>query len=494
MGVVRSQAIRNTMSSYAGVALGYINLILLFPNYFTTEQFGLIQLLISIAEVYALVSAAGLANSINRFFPFYKTEDKIHNGFLTYIFLISFSGFSIATITYLLFRPIIIDAYIQKSGMFVDYFFILIPFALFTLLFNVFEVVARVIFKTSFSTFVREVGLRVLTTGGIILYITKNLSFDNFVIYYITIYFICAAAIMIQIIISQEFSFSLSFRYLQKSRLKEMLSYGGYTLISGAAMQTGLRIPALMLGAMVGLSMVGIYNLYFYIASIIYVPMRSMSRIAVAIISTAWKENDLQKIKDIYRRTSLIQIIFGTLIYIGIIINRENLFYFIKNPEYTVNFIFFPVIGLGILIDIIVGLNSEIISYSEKFRFDSLFNLILLAVSIIGNFVLIPLIGGLGAAFGFVIAYFTFNLLKWLFLYRKYDMQPFDFKQVIVLLLGGIAFLIGESIPVINNVFLDIVFRSGLVTLFYMTGVLIFRISPDLNERYSVYKGKLFKN
>jgi O-antigen/teichoic acid export membrane protein len=47
------------------------------------------------------------------------------------------------------------------------------------------------------------------------------------------------------------------------NRLKEILTYGGYTLISGAAMQTGHRVSALMLGSMVGLSMVGIYNLYF---------------------------------------------------------------------------------------------------------------------------------------------------------------------------------------------------------------------------------------
>lgn len=492
MGVIRSQSIMNSLSAYAGVAIGYINLILLFPNFFTTEQFGLIQLLISVAEVYALVSAAGLPYSITKFFPFFRSDDKIHNGFLVYVFLITFSGYCIVTILYLLFRPLIIDAYIQKSAMFIDYFFILIPFSLFTLLFHVFEVIARVIYKTGFSTFMREVGLRILTTAGIVLYIAKILSFDNFVIYYVTIYFICAASILVQIIISQEFSFRLSFRYFKMNRLKEILTYGGYTLISGAAMQTGHRVSALMLGSMVGLSMVGIYNLYFYLASIIYVPMKSMSRISVTFISSAWKENDIQKIRDIYRRTSLIQIIFGTLIYTGIIVNRENLFYFIKNPEYTINFIFFPIIGVGILIDIIAGLNSDIIGYSDKFRYDSLFNIILLAVSIAGNLILIPVLGGLGAAFAFILAYFSFNFFKWLFLYRTYNLQPIDYKQLIVLMLGGIVFLIGEYIPVISNVFLDIVFRSGAVTLVYMTGILTFKISPDLNERYDVYKRKLF--
>ena len=494
MGVIRSQSIMNSLSAYAGIAIGYINLILLFPNFFTTEQFGLIQLLISVAEVYALVSAAGLPYSITKFFPSFRSEDKVHEGFLVYVFLITFSGYCIVTISYLLFRPLIIVAYIQNSALFIDYFFILIPFSLFTLLFHVFEVIARVIYKTGFSTFMREVVLRLLTTAGIVLYIAKILSFENFVIYYVTIYFICAATILVQIIISQEFSFRLSFRHFKKKRLKEMLTYGGYTLISSAAMQTGQRVSALMLGSMVGLSMVGIYNLYYYLASIIYVPMKSMSRISVTFISCAWKENDIQKIRDIYRRTSLIQIIFGTLIYTGIIINRENLFYFIKNPEYTINFIFFPIIGVGVLIDIIAGLNSDIIGYSDKFRFDSLFNIILLAFSIAGNLILIPIMGGLGAALAFILAYFSFNFLKWLFLYRTYNLQPIDYKQLIVILLGGITFLIGEYIPVISNVFLDIVFRSGAVTLVYMAGILTFKISPDLNERYDVYKKKLFGN
>ena len=493
MGIVRNQAIKNSFFSYIGVALGYVNLILLFPNFFSTEQFGLIQLLISVAEVYALVSAVGLANSVTKFFPYYKTDDKHHNGFLTYLFLISFSGFIIASIIYLLFRPLIISAYIQKSAMFVDYYFILIPFALFSLMFNVFEATARAVFRTSFATFVREVALRVLTTAGIFLFMYKILDFHSFVIYYILIYFVCAILIFIQIIITREYSFTVSLKYFQKTKLSEILKYGGFTLISGAAMQTGLRIPALMIGSMVGLSMVGVYNLYYYVGSMIYVPMRALSRISVPVIATAWRDNDLKKINDIYRRTSLIQLILGLIIYIGVIINKHNLFYFLKNSEYVVNFIFFPIIGLGILIDVAVGLNSEIIVNSPKYKYDSVFNVVLFLVSVIANYILIPISGGIGAAMGFVLAYFSFNFLKWLFLYRKYGMQPFDYKQLIVLFLGAVVFLIGDNIPVIDNVFLDIIVRSSVVSLIYGVAILVFRISPDLNERFTVYKGKFIK-
>ncbi len=493
MGIIRNQAIKNAIFSYIGVVLGYINLILLFPNYFTTEQFGLIQLLIIIAEVYSLLSSAGLTTSVIRFFPFYKSTNKKHEGFLIYIFLITFTGFTLTSVFYLVFRSLIVSAYIQKSPLFIDYYFILIPFAFFTLIFNIFEVLIRAVLRTSFSLFVREVVLRVFTTLGIFLFIYEILDFHAFIIYYISIFFVCALLVFIQIIISREYSFKLSFKNLHLLKLIEIIKYGFYTLISGAAMQTGLRIPALMIGSMVGLSMVGIYNLYYHLASVIYIPLRAMSRIAVPIIASAWKENDLDQIKDIYKRTSLIQLIFGLLIYIGIIINKHNLFNFVKNTDYVVNFVFFIIIGFGILIDVATGLNSDIILNSPKYKFDSLFNILLLIICIVASYVLIPILGGIGATLGFVLAYLSFNFLKWLFLFKRYKMQPFSFKQIIIIICGGVVYLIGDNIPIIDNIFGDILTRSAVVTVIYITLMLIFKISPDLNERCMVYKNKLFK-
>ncbi|MFA5011635.1 MAG: polysaccharide biosynthesis C-terminal domain-containing protein [Ignavibacteria bacterium] len=491
MGIIRTQSIKNSIFSYIGVLLGYINLILLFPNYFTTEQFGLIQLLIIIAEVYSLLSAGGLTTSVIRFFPFYKSVDKQHEGFLIYVFLITFSGFTIISILYLIFRPLIVSAYIQKSSMFIDYYFILIPFAFLSLVFNIFEVLVRAVLRTSFSVFVREVVLRILTTIGIFLYIYGIINFHEFIIYYISIFLVCALLILFQIILSREYSLNVSFKNLHFFKLVEITKYGFYTLISGAAMQTGLRIPALLIGSMVGLSMVGIYNLYYHLASVIYIPLRAMSRIAVPIIATAWKENNLNQIRDIYVRTSIIQLIFGLLIYVGVIINRNNLFHFVKNSDYNVNFVFFPIIGLGILIDVATGLNSDIILNSPKYKYDSFFNVLLLIICISAGLVLIPVFGGIGAALGFVLAYLSFNFLKWLFLFRKYQMQPFSYKQIVIIICGAVIYLIGDNIPVIDNILLDIFIRSTIVTVIYFFLMLLLKISPDFNERFKFYKNRL---
>lgn len=494
MGIVRRQALANTIFSYIGVALGYLNLIILFPAYFSSEQFGLVQLIISVSVVYAYLSAIGLANTIPRFFPFFKSDDKEHQGFLAYILLIGVSGFLIFTILFLLLRPLIISAYIEKSKIFIDYYFLLIPLSLFTLLFNVFEAVARATFRTGFATLVKEVLLRLFTTIDIILFITKLITFEQFVYLYVFINGLCAVLLLVQIIFSKEFAFKINFKALSKSKFIEVLKYGGYLFLSSAAMIIGQSgADVLILGSMIGLSIVGAYTIYFRIATLIYVPMRALSKISVPIIANCWKNNDTKQIADIYKRTSLIQLIFGCLIYIGVIINKHNLFYFLKKPEYIDNFNIFYFVGIAVLIDIAVGLNSEIIVNSRKYKFDPLFNLILLFVSITLNLLLIPVLGGVGAALAAVASFFTFNFIKWLFIVSNFKMQPLDYRQLIVIGVAVVSYFIGNAIPMIHNVFLDIIVRSAIITIIYSAVIIFLKVSPDLNERYWVYKNLILK-
>ena len=494
MGIVRKQALANSFFSYIGVALGYLNLIILFPAYFTSEQFGLIGLIISVSVVYSYLSAFGLANTIPRFFPFFKTDDRKHQGFLLYIILIGTTGFLILTILFLVLRPLIISAYVEKSKMFIDYYYFLIPLSLFTLLFNVFEATARAIFRTGYATFLKEVLLRLFTTIIIILFVLKILSFEQFVYFYILINGICALLLMFQIIFSKEFVFKIEFSSFSKSKFFEILKYGSFLFLSSAAMIIGQSgADVLILGSMVGLSIVGAYTIYFRIATLIYVPMRALSKISVPIIATAWKNNDTKQIADIYKRTSLIQFIFGCLIYIGVIINKHNLFYFLKRPEYIDNFNIFYFVGIAVLIDISVGLNSEIIVNSSKYRFDPLFNIILLIVSVTVNYLLIPVLGGVGAAIAAVASFFTFNFIKWLFIVINFKMQPLDYRQLVVIAVTVVSYFIGNSIHVFYNVFIDIIVRSSVTFVIYSGTIILLKVSPDLNERYWVYKNLFFK-
>ena len=494
MGIVRKEALANSIFYYIGVALGYINLIILIPAFLTSEEYGLLSLIIYVSTIYAYLSAVGLANTIPRFFPFFKTDDKIHKGFLSYVTIIGAAGYIVITILLVLLKPVIVSAFIEKSAQFVEYYYFLIPLGLFTFLFNIFEAITRAIFKTAFATFIKETLLRLLTTVGIVLLILKVLNYHQFIYFYVFINAICAFLLLVQIFTSKEFVLRFSLKGLTKEKFKEIMKYGGYLYISSASMIIGQGgADALFLGSMIGLSVVGAYSIYTRIATLIYGPMRALSKISVPIIATSFKENNLKQISDIYKRTSLIQFIFGCLIYVGIIINKNNLFFFLKKPEYIESFSIFYFVGIAVLIDISVGLNSEIIVNSPKYKFDPLFNLILLSVSITANYLLVPILGGVGAALAAVASFFAFNFIKWLFIVVQFKMQPLDYKQLLVIGISIVTYLIGNYIPVMSNVFIDVIVRSGAATAVFAGLTILLKISPDLNERYWVYKNMIFK-
>ena len=53
MGIVKRNSITITILSYLGIVVGYVNKILLFPNFLSEEQVGLANILVSMAVMYA---------------------------------------------------------------------------------------------------------------------------------------------------------------------------------------------------------------------------------------------------------------------------------------------------------------------------------------------------------------------------------------------------------------------------------------------------------
>ena len=75
MGIVKRNSITITILSYLGIVVGYVNKILLFPNFLSEEQVGLANILVSMAVMYAQFSAMGINSTIVKFFPFFRTPD-----------------------------------------------------------------------------------------------------------------------------------------------------------------------------------------------------------------------------------------------------------------------------------------------------------------------------------------------------------------------------------------------------------------------------------
>jgi O-antigen/teichoic acid export membrane protein len=484
LGIVLKQTFKNTVISYAGLIIGYINIIILYPTYFSLAEFGLISLLMSVSFVYAQLSAFGLANTIIKFFPHFKSEDKTHQGFAVWMIVLMSIGFVFITLLYLIFKPLIDEAFIENSPIFLEYYYWIIPLSLFTLLFNVFESFARSIHQTVFSAFLKDVLFRLLTTAGIIAVALNWITFDRFVVYFVLIHGVIFVFLYLQIIISKEYKFFAFINKIERTKLREIINYGFFTLLSISSYYIALNLDRIMLGSMIGLDIVGVYQIYIFVGTVIVFPYRALGRIAVPLISDNWKNKDLEKIDTMYKKTSLMLLIISLIIYVGILVNENNLLFLLKKPEFAGTFGIFIVIGLAFVIDATGGINSDILATSDKYRVDTLFNIIFLAANVILNFVFIPVYGGVGAALATTLSFFIFNLMKWSYIKIRFKMQPFGMKHLIVLLIAGVSLLIGIYLPAISNVWLDILYRSTIVGGIYFTLVLSLKLSEDVNEKF----------
>ena len=72
-------------------------------------------------------------------------------------------------------------------------------------------------------------------------------------------------------------------------------------------------------------------------------------------------------------------------------------------------------------------------------------------------------------------------------------MQPIDYKQLLIIIVAAISFIIGYNIPTVKNIYLDIIVRSSITTIIFFAMILVMKVSDDINERYIVYKNYLLK-
>mgnify|MGYP002622620845 CR=1 FL=1 len=486
MGVVRNQATFNTIISFAGLFLGALNILFLYRIYFTLEEFGLVNLLVSITLVFSQISALGTVNTIIRFFPFFETKDNIHHGFVNWVTLISLIGFALLTLFYILFRPAIESAFIENSPIYIEYYYVIIPLAGFTLLFNLFEAIARAIHRTVYSAFLKDVLLRLLTTAGILLVGFKMITFDDFVLFFVFINFLIALLVFLQLAFSGRLKFNLDFTSIPFPKVKEFFGYGLFSLLAFSAYYITLNMYRIMIGSLVSIDIVGIYSIFLFVATVIAFPTRAISRIIVPIIADAWKKNDTEKIHSLYKKTSLIQLILALWIFIGIWANEHNILTVLNKPEYYGYFNIFIFLGISFLIDATGSINSDILSTSVKFKFDTLFNILFLFTGVLLNFIFIPVYGGVGAAVATAVAMFVFNIGKWFYIKHQFGMQPFGIKHIYVVAIGVITVLVGINLPIIGNFIVDVLYRSILVTILFIGSIYLFKFSDDLNDYVSL--------
>jgi O-antigen/teichoic acid export membrane protein len=184
MKAIQKDAFRTMLLSYVGIVLGYVNKGVLFLLILSTEQIGLINLLISVGTLFAQFSNFGTVYSTWKFFPFFKNKALKNHGFLSFILLIVSVGVLICSTLALFFSSEIAILYQARSPLFISYYLWVLPIGISLVFYLVLEIYLRSFFKNIIS--VNKVNIILVITQGPnynslkIEHITKKLNYMRF--------------------------------------------------------------------------------------------------------------------------------------------------------------------------------------------------------------------------------------------------------------------------------------------------------------------------
>ncbi|HQL71159.1 MAG TPA: hypothetical protein PLA77_10020, partial [Bacteroidales bacterium] len=110
MGVIVNQSFKGSLYSYIGTALGFLNVGLLMPIVFSSNQIGLTNLLISISLIIGQLGTFGFLNATIKLFPFYRDKEKGHHGFPLMMMKVGLAGFVFTTALFFILKNYLIEA------------------------------------------------------------------------------------------------------------------------------------------------------------------------------------------------------------------------------------------------------------------------------------------------------------------------------------------------------------------------------------------------
>ncbi len=482
MGIIIRQSLKSTIVSYAGVALGALNTLILFPRFFEPEQFGLTRVLLSVATVLAVFAEFGGTNAINKYFPIFREERGTLKNFVFWILLKALAAYAIVGFVFYVFKDSILHGYVKnQSDLVIDFYGYIFPLTLFVLIFNLLEAYARSLLRIVFPTLLREVYLRVILLGIMLLFHFDVIGFELFMILFAASYASAMLVLAGYVAWLDRNFIVVNLAFARHEMAKEVFIYGMYSILTVAVWKIVTQLDVIMLSYMDTLGNVAVYSIAFYIVTLIMLPQRFLHQMANPIVSNAIQHGNWEEVKILYQRVGLNQFTIGIFLAICIGINLENLYHFLPSKYHAITGVVI-VLFIGRLFDMATSINGEIILYSEFFRFNLIAGIGLFVLCVVTNYLFIPLYGILGAAIGTSLSLTVFNVIRTTFVYLKFGFLPFSAGMVKSSFIGVLILSFALWTPDISNIYLNILVKSTIVTVLFPALIFSLKVSDDINQ------------
>jgi len=497
MSTIRRQSIISSGVIYIGFAVGLLNTYLFTKQgLFTDEQYGLYNAFIAIATIMMAVANLAMPSYIYKFFPYYNEHlPPKKNDLITRALVISTIGFVFIVIAGIVFKGLVIRKFSEHAHDIVTYYNWIFPLGFGLMVYTVLEAYAWQLHKSVFTNYLKEVQWRLFTTLLIVLFAAGIISnYGLFIKLFAFSFPFIALILLLYLVFTKKIHFTFSTSKVTKRFSKSILRlitfvYTGSLIFTVSQVFDSVVISAVLVDA---LSKLAVYSLAQNIANLIQAPQRGIIAASVAHLSKAWKDKNRALIQRIYQRSSINQLIFSAGLFLLIWLNfidAVNTFHL--KETYLNAYYVFLLLGLTRIIDMGTGVNSQIIATSTYWRFEMVSGIILLSLMLPLNYILTKRYDIIGPGIANLVSISIYNLIRIVFLWKKFRLFPFTIQSVYTVLLAVACFAVCYfSFSTIHG-FAGLVLRSVVFCILYGTGVIYLRLSPDVIPVWNTIKKRI---
>ena len=480
MGVIKRQSIKYSIVQVLGMVIGIFSTIYIYPH--DKETLGLYRFLTDTAYILVPLFMFGTSALSTKFLVLFSDTKERKTGFYLTMTIISTIGFLLLLLIVLIFESEIFAYFWSKNSiLYTRYLFAILPISFSFMLVSLFKQFAANEGLITVPNLLDQ-GIKIFFPSILILFILKKINLDVFIYAIVAYYIVICIITGFYAIKISKLSVSPKFDFKSSTINKEMINYALFNILGTTGGVLALRIDTFMVSTMIDLKSTGVYAIASTIATVISFPLSAVYGVSSPIITKALYENNTKEVENIYKKSSINLMILGIFMFLIVWSNIDKIFELMSNSEQMSvgKYVIFCLI-FAKLFDLATGVNDAIINFSKHYRFTLISISILAGLNIIGNLIMIPKFGLLGAAIAPAVASFVFNSLKWAYIKYHFKITPFSNKTWYLLAISIFAFGLTLLFPNINNPYLSIITKSTFILTVYGLLVICFKISEEVN-------------
>jgi len=392
--------------------------ILFISNKYGAEVYGRFSLLQTILQFSIVIFSLGLATltvKLTADYNYFK-ESKPLNTYLKNTVILLVVSTLVGTLVFWLFKDFIViqlfnDPQLLGYFNYVIYFFIL------------------AVFHNYFTEFLK--GKHQFILYGIFKYVLPPLIFLLLLLWFtkqdaaessvFLAYILGFAILVLPLLIFFPFR---KINAVNKVTSKELLKVSYPMMFSAAFLFLSNWTDVFMLGAMTSKEDVGIYNAAYKLAIVALIIINAVNTVIAPKISQLYSQNKIEEIKyEVQSATKLITYVTTPVVLILIFFRKPLLLLF--GEEFILGETALVIIAIGLLFNALSGSVGQVLNMTQHQNTLKKYTIISVIVNISLNYILITLMGFLGAAIASLISNVVLNVLCLVFIKKEFNFYAF---------------------------------------------------------------------